>query len=238
VNTGSTDELERLLARKHDLMSAGASDSAFESRLRELRQWQAARLARTYADLHENPRYAAAVEFFLSDLYGAHDFAARDQEMMRAWRYFKRSLPEAPRRALARAIELDVLTEELDRSMAAALLDQALDDESYANAYRFVGRRRARRRQIDLVVQAGADLDRAVRHTWVGPLLAAAHAPARAAGFGALQDFIERGYRAFRTMAGADEFLVTLRTRESALMEALFSGAPHPFAGVTAEARS
>lgn len=232
MNAGPTDDLERLLERKHELVSSGASNAAFEARLKELRQWQAARLARTYADLHENARYAPAVEFFLTDLYGVHDFAARDREMMRAWRYFRRSLPESPRRALARAIDLDVLTEELDRAMVAALPARPLDETLYAEAYRSVARRPARQRQIDLVVSAGEDLDRAVRHAWVGPLLAATHAPARAAGFGVLQDFIERGYRAFKVMAGADEFLGTIRARETVLMEALFSRTPNPFARV------
>lgn len=238
MSAESPDDLERLLKRKHELLTRGGWNSGFEARLKELRQWQAARLARTYADLRANPRYAPAVEFFLSDLYGVHDFAARDKEMLRAWRFFKRSLPEAPRRALARAIDLDVLTEELDRAMVVALPARPLDESLYAEAYRTVDRRAARRRQIDLVVKAGEDLDRAVRHVWIGPLLAAAHAPARAAGFGVLQDFIERGYRAFKVMRGADEFLATVRARETALMEALFAGRSSPLARVPTGAPS
>jgi hypothetical protein len=238
VNNPSADDLERFLTRKHELARVGDSNPGFQQRLEELRNWQAARLARTYADLRKSPRYVPAVEFFLSDLYGVHDFAARDREMMRAWRYFRRSLPEAPRRALGRAVELDVLTEELDRAMVAALPARTLDEERYAAAYRKVGQRPSRERQIELVVEAGQSLDRAVRNAWVGPLLAATHAPARAAGFGVLQDFIERGYRAFKAMGGAEEFLATLREREMALMEALFAGRPNPFAAVTAGARS
>lgn len=238
MNSRSADDLERLLTRKHELVYGGESNPALEARLKDLRNWQATRLARTYADIRKNARYAAAVEFFLSDLYGVHDFAARDEELRRAWRYFRRSLPEAPRRALARAVELDVLTEELDRAMAAALSSRTLDEQGYAAAYRKVGQRPSRERQIDLVIEAGRDLDRAVRHAWVRPLLAATHAPAHAAGFGVLQDFIERGYRAFKAMAGAEEFLATLRERETAVMEALFAGASDPFARVRAGARS
>jgi hypothetical protein len=225
LSTQAANDLDRLLARRRDLHSRDATTAGFQARLHELRGWQAARLARTYADLHENPRYAPAVDFFLSDLYGTHDFTAREREMMRAWRYLKRSLPEAPLDALARAIELDVLTAELDHAMVATLPAGALTDPLYAQAYRSVGRRAARERQIELAIRAGEDLDRAVRHAWVGVVLKASHAPAHAAGFGVLQDFIERGYRAFKAMGSAGEFLGTIRERETALMEALFSGA-------------
>jgi hypothetical protein len=226
----ATTELDRLLARKRELVSKEASVPGFERRLKELRQWQAARLARTYGDLRENARYAAAVEFFLSDLYGERDFAARDREMERAWRYLKRSLPEAPLTALAHAIELDVLTAELDHAMVKVLpATGPLNESLYWQAYRKVGQRKSRERQIELVVDAGEHLQRAVRHRWVGPLLAASRAPAHAAGFGVLQDFIERGYRAFRRLSDADEFLALIRERETALMQALFSGAGNPF---------
>ncbi|HVY79625.1 MAG TPA: hypothetical protein VG994_01475 [Steroidobacteraceae bacterium] len=219
------NDLDRLLARRRELMSRDTATASFQSRLRELREWQAARLARTYADLHQNPRYAQAVDFFLSDLYGPHDFAAREREMMRAWRYLRHSLPEAPLHALGRALELDVLTAELDHAMVAALPSGAWNESSYAQAYRRVGRRPDRERQIELAVRSGEDLDRAVRHPWVGVVLKTAHAPAHAAGFGVLQDFIERGYRAFKAMGGAREFLAVIRERETALMEALFAGA-------------
>jgi hypothetical protein len=225
MNARSSTDLDRLLVRKRELASKDASAAGFNRRLSELRQWQAARLARTYADLREDTRYAPALEFFLSDLYGDRDFAARDREMEQAWRYLKRSLPEAPLRALGDAMELDVLTAELDHAMVMAMPGGALNESLYAQAYRKVGQREARERQIELVIDAGKHLQRAVRHAWVGPLLKAARAPAHAAGFGVLQDFIERGYLAFRKLAGASEFLETIRERETALMEAWFSGA-------------
>jgi hypothetical protein len=227
--TGGIGELDRLLERKQALSARDAPTATFERRLKELRHWQSARLARTYADLRENPRYTPAVEFFLSDLYGAHDFTQRDQEIVRAWRYLKRSLPEAPLSALGRAIELDVVTAELDHAMTRAMGAGALNGSLYAQAYRKVGQRESRQRQIDLAFAAGEDLERAVQHAWVGALLKASRAPAHAAGFGVLQEFVERGYRAFRHMKGAREFLSAIRERETALMEALFTGASDPF---------
>jgi hypothetical protein len=227
-------DLDRLLARKRELAAADTAQPELESRLREVRRWQAARLARTYSDLHANPRYAAAVDFFMSDLYGTQDFLARDRDLTRAWRFMKRSLPDAPLDALMRAIELEVLTLELDHAMAAEITSGPLSEQRYADAYRAVGRRDARERQIDLAIIAGHDLARAVRHAWIGAVLRAAHAPAHAAGFGVLQDFLERGYRAFRQMGDADEFLVTIEMRETLLMRALFAGVGRPFQSIQA----
>jgi hypothetical protein len=50
------------------------------------------------------------------------------------------------------------------------------------------------------------------------------HFPAHAAGFGALQDFLERGFAAFERRGGAERFLQAVRDRELALMQALLAG--------------
>jgi hypothetical protein len=53
--------------------------------------------------------------------------------------------------------------------------------------------------------------------------------PARMAGLSALQDFLERGFVAFRKMGDATEFLATIDKRERALMEELLAGDTVPF---------
>jgi hypothetical protein len=44
-----------------------------------------------------------------------------------------------------------------------------------------------------------------------------------------MQEFLERGLDAFEGMKGADEFLETIRGRESRWMERLFAGVADPF---------
>jgi hypothetical protein len=48
--------------------------------------------------------------------------------------------------------------------------------------------------------------------------------PAQMAGLGALQHFLETGFDTFRAMRGAGEFLATVKQREAALAQTLFSG--------------
>jgi hypothetical protein len=53
-------------------------------------------------------------------------------------------LPDAARAVLERAIELDVLSEELDHAMVALISSYPISGTGYADAYRLVGRRDAR----------------------------------------------------------------------------------------------
>ena len=204
--------------------------SAASGQLRELRAWQAARLASTYGDLLHDPECVDAVKFFLTDLYGPEEHTRRDQDLARAWSVLSRTLPRATLGLLDRAIQLQTLTAELDEAMAQQLAAGPVTQESYAAAYRAVGRPEARHRQIDLVLTIATDLERVVRHAWVGLALRAARLPARAAGYGALQDFLERGFAAFRRMKDAGRMLSAIRERETRLCAALLAGDPAAFA--------
>jgi hypothetical protein len=201
-----------------------------------LRDWQAGRLARTYRDLLDSPRYGPAAAFFLSDLYGPKDFAARDEGLARILPTLARVLPAAAVDAVALAVELDALSERLDVALIRNLRSRQphgplmIPEASYAEAYRAAADRSERERQIALVVRIGNDLDRLARKPLVAGALAMMEAPARAAGLEALHEFLARGFRAFRRMRGAEEFLATIAARETRINERLYGGVPQPFA--------
>ncbi len=224
-----TDHLERLLARKKAIEGRIAASPAYSRAFSDLRAWQTGRLAQTYADLRREHRYSAAVEFFLSDLYGPQDMSRRDSDLLRAWSYFKRVLPGAALEVLELAVTLDVLSAELDQAMAEQLVSGPVTDAAYAHAYRRVGRASGRRRQIALLIGIGEGLDHIVRNRWIGAALRAARVPARAAGLAELQGFLERGFAAFRQMKGAQHLLKVIRARETHLMDAMFGGAESEF---------
>ena len=193
-------------------------------RLGELKRWQAARLAATYADLASQPRYSDATSFFLEDLYGPKDFSLRDQEMLRIVPVMRRLLPASAVETAALAIELEALSEGLDQRLAAALPEGPIDEASYAEAYRASSTVAERDRQIDLIIGVGERLDALVRKPFVFSTLKFMRQPARVAGLGDLQDFLERGFQSFRAMDGAGEFLAVLRERETRILRSLFSG--------------
>ncbi len=199
-----------------------------------LRRWQAQRLARTYADLAADKRYAPAAAFFLSDLYGEGDFSERDRAVERAYPVIQKTLPKAALAPIERAMELHQLSSQLDTALAAVLVDklgvrERIGEAAYAQGYRLCDNRAQRLRQIDLLAAVGKDLDKVVAKPLVRRMLILARRPARIAGFGELQDFLERGFDTFRHMGGAAEFIKTIETREKLILERLFAGHPRPF---------
>jgi hypothetical protein len=221
-----TETPQRHLERLKALRGDGAPTPP---RLDELKEWQARRLAATYADVAAQPRYRAATAFFLDDLYGAKDFSRRDQAMMRILPVMARILPQKAVETAALAIELEAVSESLDQRLAAALPPGPIDVPGYAKAYRESSTRAEREHQIELTEAVGLRLDALVRKPLVSGTLKLMRQPARMAGLGDLQDFLERGFAAFRDMKGAEEFLALLRERETTILNRLFSSRPEPF---------
>jgi hypothetical protein len=212
------------------LHEARAASPDLAPRLDQLAKWQAARLNATYADLARQERYAPAIAFFQSDLYGPGDYSRRDADLARVVPLMTAVLPDAVIRTVARAMELSVLSQELDRRMLKHLpLGAKLSVAAYCDAFRALANRPERERQIALIVEIGRALDRYVQKPLVRSTLAAMRHPARAAGLGALQAFLERGFSAFAHLRGAREFLATVESRETELMNAIFRGDRAPF---------
>ena len=215
--------LHKLLTRNAELRDVFRGQPELARRLEALQDWQSRRLLRTHRDLHGDPRYRAAVDFFTDELYGSGDPRARDRDLLRVERMMERLLPPDALAALCLAIELEVLSQELDAELVRAMPDGALTGERYAEAYRAVGRREDRERQIELMYQIGQYLDGVVKKPMVRALVHLARGPAHAAGFGGLQEFLERGLAAFERMGGAVPFLTAIRDREQQAMESLFA---------------
>lgn len=214
--------LERDLKMAAGLRRIAAADPVHAAERDHLRAWQAGRLAATYPGLLESPRYGAAATFFLSDLYGPKDFSARDAEVERILPMLVNTLPLSGLTTLALAVELDALSEDLDASMVDALRQRGkastIDAAAYMLAYRTVGRRNSRLRQIRLIVDTGEALEALARKPWVAGALALMKGPAHLAGLGELHAFLERGFSTFKHMGNAGEFLERIETEESLLM--------------------
>ena len=193
----------------------------------KLRTFQARRLAASYADLRRTPRYAAAAEFFLSDLYGEKDFAERDRNVEKIYPVMVRLMPEAVLETVTVAAELNALSHRLDLRMVGRLEHQLAPGaeitlRDYARAYAHLEDRPIRRHQLALILGLGRGLDHIVRKRMVRELLAICHWPAKLAGLGALQSFLERGFDSFTALKGANSFLLALADRERAFMVEMF----------------
>lgn len=222
------DQVQRSLA----FHSGGTG--GIERELTLLRRWQAARLARTHADLLQNPRYRPAAEFFLDELYGDRDFRQREQELARVVPLMIRILPAPVLQTAALALELNALSHELDVRLTQLLVTEfgggdSLDEAVYVAAYRRCGATEQRRYQLDLVERLGRDLQRIVPKRFIHTALKLARRPAQRAGVGELHRFLERGCCAFQHLgAEAGDFVTTIIARERRIMDQISAGQSQP----------
>ena len=217
-------ECSRLLHQER-----GAS-AELAAALDRVARWQSRRLNATYSDLAADPRYAEAIAFFQSELYGPGDFSQRDADLARVVPIMIRVLPDAVVETVAMAMELSTLSHELDHALVGKLDASApFTVAAYCDAYRACDNRAERTRQIELIGRTGRALDRYVRQPMLRPLLLMMRHPARAAGLAALQEFLEGGFASFAGMREVDAFLKAVDNRETTLMEAMFSGNRAPF---------
>ena len=223
--------LEHQLAQAAALHMQRAANPILDGAMHRLADWQSRRLAQTYADLAAQPRYRAAIGFFQSDLYGGDRIAQRDADLARAVPIMSRTLPERVIATVALAMELNVLSQELDRLLLGRLprADAQFTVAHYCSAYRRAGNFAARHRQIELIGEVGHALDAYVRKPMLRRAIGLMRKPAQLAGFATLHDFLDRGFTAFHRMGGAKEFLAMIQARETALHEAIADGAHDPF---------
>jgi hypothetical protein len=205
---------------------ARAVDPDWDAKVIALKAYQRERFILTHADLLADPRYTRAARFFLEDLYGPQDFGQRDAQFARIVPALVRLFPHEVVTTVESLAELHALSEALDGQMARALPATGIDSTAYHRAWQATGRPVDRARQIDLVLALGTQLDHYTRNRLLRNSLRLMRGPARAAGLGELQAFLERGFDTFGAMSatpgGSAEFLRRVESREQALMQALF----------------
>lgn len=219
------------VARVTALRDAAAAHGELLAANRAVKRIQARRFAGTYADLLASSEYAGAARFFLDELYSDKDYSLRDAQFSRIAGALQTFFPIQVVATAVALAELHALTEELDQQMALAWLaqsSQAARSETtrYMNAWKTVARSEDRDRQLAVVLQVGAELDRLTRKPGLRMMLRMMRKPAEVAGLGALQTFLEAGFDTFAAMAGkgskAKAFLDIIQERESGWLALLY----------------
>lgn len=217
------DALSTVARLRHQ---ANAADPGLQQRVLALKDYQARRFARSYADLLQSPRHGPATAFFLHELYGAQDFSARDAQFVKVVPALVRLFPTEVIVTVEQLVKLHALTEQLDTSLAGKLPNgAAICRENYVLAWNACAQPEARQQQLDLTLAVGRSLDSLTRRRTLRRALQLMRRPAELAGLSALQRFLECGFDAFAQMQGADEFLATVAQRESSLANALWQSA-------------
>lgn len=200
-----------------------AADPALAAQVSALKHYQQRRFAHSHAALLADPRFGDAARFFLDDLYGPQDFSTRDAQFARIVPALVRLFPQEIVETVHALAALHALSEVLDTAMATALGSDAPARASYTRAWQAVGRSQDRGRQLAMVLDLGRQLQHYTGRRLLRQSLRLMRGPARAAGLGELQTFLERGFDTFGAMGPhAATFLERVQARESALMARLF----------------
>ena len=180
-------------------------------------RWQLEHLLPFFADLYEQPGYAEAIDFTMNDLAGV-GISDRDQDLERAAPAITHMLPLGALETIASAAEMNARTLKSNIAICRALLvDNELPvlitEVDYCIACREASSLGELVELVHLITGLGRTLKSLVYIPMIGTTLRAMRAPAHAAGFGALQDFLERGYSTFKRIPDIDLFLSEIEDR-------------------------
>ena len=225
MTISAASQIRDAVTRVAELRAAQLADPARLAALKAVKHLQAQRFRGSHADLLADARHGPASRFFLEELYSDKDYSQRDAQFNRIAGALQKFFPVQVVETAVAMSALHRLTEELDDAMAhawSALEPASPPARRYTVAWRQVGQRSPREQQLTMVLRLGSDLDRLTRTPGLRMALRLMRKPAAAAGLGALQGFLERGFDTFAAMRGAGDFLDAIRTRESQWIARLF----------------
>lgn len=219
------------IARSNELHKHYLDDAPLYESYDRFTRWQFDYMLPFFDDLLGPKGYKAAIDFVVSDLAGV-GVSERDHEIERATPVIVRTLPTHPLETAAAAVELNVGALEVNLAIWRGLLvDGKLPAEiTEADYCRICQRVSSYEECMDLVNLAnelGATLKTLVRIPLIGGLLKSMRKPARAAGFGALQSFLEKGFVTFREISDIDKFLDVSHRRMEEIFDHIYH-APLP----------
>ena len=224
--------IRNAVAQVSALRLEALGDAALAQGIATVKRFQAQRFTRTYADVLTAGPYKGAARFFVDELYSGRDYTLRDAQFSRIAGALQTFFPKHVVATAVALAQLHALTEEIDHDMGRvwsgkAAVDSPDETMRYMQVWCAVGRREDRLRQLANVLEVGRELDRLTRLPGLRLTLRMMRRPAQAAGLSSLQSFLETGFDTFAAMSGkgtgARDFLALIQTRESALIEALFS---------------
>jgi hypothetical protein len=223
---GAAAKFRRAIARSNELHAQYLDDPGMFESYDRFTRWQLDYMLPFFGDLQFSDGYAEAVDFIVSDLVGV-GVSERDRDLERVTPVIVRTLPTHPLETAAAAVELNAHALGINLGICRELLvdgklPRVITEKDYIFACREVSSYDECMDLVYLAADLGDTLKRLVRVPLLGGLLRTMRAPAHAAGFGALQEFLETGYLTFRRIPDIDSFLELLRHRMDQVFERIY----------------
>ncbi len=221
-------KLRKYAERSNAIHETYLSDQELLARYERFVAWQLNYILPFYDELRASHDYTAAVDFVVSDLTGM-GVSQRDHDIARIVPIMSKLLPEKALRTIASALQLNARVLDINLSVCRALykersLDADISEADYCSACRQASSLDECLELVHLIDEIGHSLDHVIRIPMIGVTLKAMRTPARLAGFGALQVFLEKGYTTFDALEDVDQFLDDVTLRMTEVFTRIFTG--------------
>lgn len=189
--------------------------------------WQLEYLLPFFSDLYAREGYAEAIDFTMSDLAGI-GISGRDSDLERAAPAITTMLPLGALATIASAAEMNARVLKVNIAICRCLLvgnelPARITELEYCVACREASSLEECSELVHLITGLGRTLKSLVKVPMIGMTLRAMRAPAHAAGFGALQEFLEKGFTTFKQIPDIDHFLGEIEVRMIEIFERIYT---------------
>jgi hypothetical protein len=222
----AAERLRRYTERSNIAHRGYLDDPALLDSYEAFLDWQIAYMSSFFDDLRVSDDYSAAIEFFISDLTGI-GISERDANLARVVPVMVKMLPESGLSTLSSAMEVNARVLEINVAICREL-DRgpeeyaSLSERDYCVSCRRCSDFDEAMQLVGVLRDLGERLEHLMHIPFMGATLHAMRWPARAAGFGSLQDFLETGYRRFHEIEDVDRFLAILGERMREVFERIY----------------
>lgn len=220
-------EFRRHIRRSNKLHFEYLSDEVLLKNYDRFTKWQLEYLLPFFSDLYARDGYEQAIDFTMSDLAGV-GISSRDRDLERAAPAITRLLPLRALETIAVAAEMNARILEVNTGIFRQLLvgnelPDPITEIEYCTACREASSLQECVELVHLVTGLGGTLESLVEIPMIGITLRAMRLPAHAAGFAALQAFLESGYRTFRQIPDIAHFLSEIETRMTEVFKKIYT---------------
>jgi len=213
----AADRFRENIRRSNELHVEYLEDEHLLKNYDRFTNWQLEYLLPLFSDLHAREGYAEAIDFTISDLAGI-SISGRDNDLERAAPAITNLLPLRALETIASAAEMNARILEVNIGICRELqigndLPEPISEKHSFDECVDI---------VHLVSGLGRTLKTLVKVPLIGITLRAMRVPANAAGFGALQEFLETGFLTFRQIPDIEHFLGEIEQRAVEVFERIY----------------
>lgn len=222
----AADRFREHIRRSNELHVEYLEDEHLLKNYDRFTNWQLEYLLPRFSDLQAREGYAEAIDFTISDLAGI-SISSRDNDLERAAPAITNLLPLRALETIATAAEMNARILQVNIGICRELqvgndLPEPITEKQYCIACRSASSFDECVDIVHLVSRLGRTLKTLVKVPMIGITLRAMRVPANAAGFGALQEFLETGFLTFRQIPDIEHFLGEIEQRAVEVFERIY----------------